>query len=53
MFLLLAPNEKKLTLLYVVNDVLQEGRAKGFEFLKAFSPLLGSFFADFYQYLLT
>lgn len=36
----LAPPEKRITLLYLANDVMQTSRSKGIEFLQEFSRIL-------------
>ncbi len=39
LYFILAQEHRKLTFIYLANDVIQNGRKKGTEFLKAFAPI--------------
>lgn len=50
--LLTAPPEKRVTFLYLANDVMQTSRAKGPEFIQEFSKVLVPVVQKVYRYLL-
>ena len=45
----LAPPGRKLTFVYLANDVLQNSKKKGSEYSKEFSEVLEEVFQDLYQ----
>ena len=47
-----ADSKKRLTLLYLANDVLQNARKKGDEFAKAFSNILSDSVPLMYKYII-
>ena len=45
-----AAPDKRITFLYLANDVMQTSRAKGFEFLQEFSKILAPIVSKVFTY---
>jgi regulator of Ty1 transposition protein 103 len=49
MMVLLAPRERRLTFLYLANDIIQTSRKKGGEFIKEFARIIDACMALTYK----